>query len=200
MKKLVLASASPRRRELLQREGFKLDVISCDIDENIHAPSPELLVMELALLKASAACKKIKPDALVIGADTVVCIDKTILGKPCDSMEAKKMLTKLSGRAHQVYTGVCVIDNKTAYAVCRYKRTDVIFRRLTKKQIRDYIKTGEPFDKAGGYGIQGEGGKLVRCIVGDYSNVVGLPVELLMDILNNEFKYFNQKSCDKGDK
>lgn len=200
MKPIILASASPRRREILEREGIVFEVIASDADENINAPTPELLVMELALLKASAVCKKMKKDALVIGADTVVCIDGCVLGKPSGRRDAKAMLSRLSGRAHQVYTGVCVMDAKCAYAVCRYSRTDVIFKRLQRKGIRRYVGTGEPLDKAGAYGIQGKGRRLVRCISGDYDNVVGLPAGLLKRILEEEFNFYNDKSSDKGDK
>lgn len=199
MKKLVLASSSPRRREIMAREGLEFDIVVSDVDETIDAPTPELLVSELALLKASAVARNIGEDALVIGADTVVCIDGQVLGKPEGKKDAKKMLSQLSGRVHQVYTGVCVMEARTAKAVCRFERTDVVFKNLKKKKIKKYVKTGEPFDKAGAYGIQGKGAKLVRCIVGDYNNVVGLPIHLLKKILEEEFEYV-QKSSDKGDR
>ena len=199
MQRLVLASSSPRRREIMAREGLEFEIVTSDVDEAIDAPAPELLVSELALLKASAVARNIGEDALVIGADTVVCIDGQVLGKPKGKKDAKKMLCQLSGRVHQVYTGVCVMEARTAKAVCRYERTDVVFKDLKKKKIKKYVKTGEPFDKAGAYGIQGKGAKLVHCIVGDYNNVVGLPVRLLMKILEEEFAY-QQKSSDKGDR
>lgn len=189
MKKLILASASPRRRELLKKAGYKFDVITSDVDENIDIAEAPLLVRELALLKASAVAKIAGGDCLVIGADTVVSIDGQVLGKPMNIYDAKRMLRLLSGRAHQVYTGVCVTDVKTGRSVCKSARTDVLFRRLSKRQIRSYIATKEPMDKAGAYAIQGGAAQFVRCISGSCDNVVGLPVGLLREILNTEFNF-----------
>lgn len=187
MKKIILASASPRRKELLSKAGFKFEVITSDADENIDITDAPLMVRELALLKASAVARRINYDALVIGADTVVSLDGKILGKPEDWREAKHMLEMLSGRAHQVYTGVCIIDAKTGKSVCKSERTDVIFRHIKKREIRAYIKTGEPMDKAGAYAIQGGAGKFVRGYIGSFCNVVGLPVELVRQIIQTEF-------------
>ena len=187
MKKIILASASPRRRELLSKAGFKFDVVVSDTDENIDVCDAPLMVRELALLKAGDVAKKVKKNSLIIGADTVVCIDGEILGKPKDWRDAKRMLTKLSGRAHQVYTGVCIIDSGTGKAVCKSERTDVIFKQLTKRQIRSYIATREPMDKAGAYAIQGGARSFVRGIVGSFDNVVGLPVEMVREIIKTEF-------------
>lgn len=187
MKKIILASASPRRRELLCKAGFEFDVIVSDTDENISVCDAPLMVRELALLKASDVAKKAKKNSLIIGADTVVCIDGKILGKPTDWRDAKRMLNMLSGRAHQVYTGVCIIDTQTGKAVCRSERTDVIFKRLTKRQIRAYISTREPMDKAGAYAIQGGAKSFVRCYIGSFDNVVGLPVNLVKEIIKTEF-------------
>lgn len=187
MKKLILASASPRRRELLKKAGFSFTVKTSEVDENIGVTQAPLLVRELALLKAAAVAKSEKEDCLVIGADTVVSIDGEILGKPKDWRDAKRMLLLLSGRAHQVYTGVCVIDAKSGRAACRSERTDVLFRKLTKRQIRAYIKTREPMDKAGAYAIQGGAGRFVRGYVGSFDNVVGLPVKLVRELIETEF-------------
>ncbi len=187
MKKIILASASPRRRELLMKAGFKFDVVVSDCDENIDTKDASLLVSEFALLKASAVAKSTDEDALVIGADTVVSIGGQILGKPDDWRDAKRMLMRLSGRAHQVYTGVCVIDTKTHKAVCKSERSDVIFKRLTKHQIRRYIATREPMDKAGAYAIQGKARDFVRGCIGSYDNVVGLPVKVVKEIIKTEF-------------
>ena len=189
MEKIVLASASPRRRELLAAAGMEFEVIASDVDENINVHTPSLLVQELALLKAAAVAKELSSPALVIGADTVVYIGGEILGKPCDAKEARTMLKRLSGRLHKVYTGVCVIYSKTGKAVSKCEVTNVIFHPLSKKQIRDYVKSKEPLDKAGAYGIQGPGKKLVRGIIGSYDNVVGLPLKLLKNILKDEFDY-----------
>lgn len=189
MKKLVLASASPRRRDILSSAGAQFDVIVSEVDENINVCEPALLVKELALLKAAAVAKGLKHKSLVIGADTVVSINGKILGKPVDCSDAKHMLRLLSSRAHQVYTGVCVVDSSSGAAVCMHETTNVVFNNLSKKQIRDYIWTKEPLDKAGAYGIQGLGGHFVRFIIGDYNNVVGLPLNLLRRILIEEFGY-----------
>jgi len=189
MKRVILASGSPRRKELLESAGIEFDIIVSDVDEDIDVSEPALLVKELALLKAAAVAKIQKQHALVIGADTVVSIGGNILGKPNNGADAKRMLNMLSGRAHQVYTGVCVVDSNSGVSVSMHQTTNVIFKLLTRKQIRDYVATKEPLDKAGAYGIQGLGGRLVKYIIGDYNNVVGMPVELLLRILNEEFDY-----------
>ncbi len=187
VKKLILASASPRRRELLLEAGFEFEVITSDVDENIDVSDAELLVRELALMKACDVAKKCGKNALVIGADTVVSINGEILGKPVDEDDAERMLFMLSDKAHQVYTGVCVCDAKTGKAVCESVRTDVIFKALTKQQVSEYIKTGEPMDKAGAYAIQGGAKEFVSEYIGSYDSVVGLPVEALKRIIETEF-------------
>lgn len=187
MKKIILASASPRRRELLRNAGFDFEVMTSDVDENIDVTEAELLVRELALMKAADVAQKCGKKRLVIGADTVVSINGEVLGKPKDRRDAKRMLRMLSGRAHQVYTGVCVCDGDSGKAVCESVRTDVIFRRLTKKQIREYIATKEPMDKAGAYAIQGGARKFIRGYVGSYDNVVGLPVKTVKKLIKSEF-------------
>ena len=180
---IILASQSPRRRELLERMGIRnFRVVSADIDEREEEQlPPEQLVCRLALRKAEAVAEKAPKGAVIIAADTVVSLDGTVLGKPGDKLEAFKMLSTLSGNRHQVYTGLCVIwdgDKRTEYEV-----TDVTFRELGEKEIEDYIATGEPMDKAGAYGIQGYGALLIQGISGDYYNVMGLPVCRLSGML-----------------
>lgn len=191
MSEIILASASPRRRELLENMGLDFSVIVSDADEDgidVAVP-PEIYVQELALLKATAAAKKIldKEDSLIISADTVVVYDNKVLGKPKDEAEAKAMLKMLSGRIHQVYTGFCVLRMKDALTVCKSVCTDVRFKNLTDEKIEKYVATKEPMDKAGSYGIQGFGAMLIDAIKGDYFNVVGLPVSELAEILETEF-------------
>ena len=173
--KLILASQSPRRRELLARMGLDFTVISPRIDEDSFTdPDPAALVRTLSREKALAVAEGQDPETLVIAADTVVVLDGQALGKPGDEAEAIAMLSALSGRSHEVYTGVtvCQGDRAVSEAEC----TQVTFRSLTQEEIRHYVATGEPMDKAGAYGIQGFGSLLVEGIRGDYFNVVGLPV------------------------
>ena len=176
--KLILASQSPRRRDLLGQMGLEFTVISPQIDEDAFSdPDPTALVRTLSREKALAVARAQAEDALVIAADTVVVLDGQALGKPRDQAEAEAMLAALSGRSHAVYTGVTVCrgDRAVTEAEC----TEVTFRALTAEEIRRYTATGEPMDKAGAYGIQGLGALLVEGIRGDYFNVVGLPVCLL---------------------
>ena len=180
---ISLASQSPRRRELLERMGIRhFRVVISDTDENVDPSlTPQDLVCALAKEKALAVQKKEGIAPLIIAADTVVSLDGTILGKPEHEVEAFTMLSTLSGCRHQVYTGVCVLQGET----CRteVEVTDVTFRPLESEEIEHYIKTGEPMDKAGAYGIQGYGCLLVSGITGDYYNVMGLPICLLRKIL-----------------
>ena len=180
---IILASQSPRRRELLERMGIRnFRVVSADIDEREEEQlPPEQLVCRLALRKAEAVAEKAPKGAVIIAADTVVSLDGTVLGKPGDKLEAFKMLSTLSGNRHQVYTGLCVIwdgDKRTEYEV-----TDVTFRELGEKEIEDYIATGEPMDKAGAYGIQDQAAIFVEAMDGDYYNVMGLPLCALVKCL-----------------
>ena len=171
---IVLASASPRRRELLEKAGVAFRVQVSDADERIEpGMSAPQAVMHLARQKAAAVAAECRSDT-VIGADTVVVFGETILGKPADADDAFRMLRMLSGETHSVYTGVCILKDgaEDCFNVC----TRVTFYPLTDAQIRAYIATGEPMDKAGAYGIQGRGCTLVTEICGDYFNVVGLPV------------------------
>lgn len=193
MTELILASASPRRRELLANMGLDFTVLASDADESIVDKDvpPGIYVQELALLKAaSAALKAAKnKNALVIAADTVVVNDEKILGKPADAEDAARMLRALSGRTHRVYTGICVLRVRDAYTVCKSVCTEVEFRELSERRISRYIDSGEPMDKAGAYGIQGLGAMLVKGINGDYFNVVGLPVGTLADILEKDYGF-----------
>lgn len=174
--RVILASASPRRKELLEHIGVKFDILSATGEEVITKKIPEEVVMELAKQKAEEIAKVTEEDALIIGADTVVACDGKILGKPKDEEDAFQMLTMLSGREHEVYTGVAMIDNREKSIENFFERTRVIMYPITEKEIRDYIAGGEPMDKAGAYAIQGTGAKFIQKIEGDYHNVVGLPV------------------------
>ncbi len=189
MSKFVLASASPRRREILENVGMEFEVLVSSADESRidRTIPPEMLVAELAMLKATATASDLEGDVYVIGADTVVSLGGEILEKPTDEEDAKRMLNALSGNTHSVYTGVCIYHKKDGKAVCRYQKTDVKFKILSPQRIEAYIKTKEPMDKAGAYGIQGKGAMLIEEIKGDYFNVVGLPVALLQDMFFEEF-------------
>lgn len=181
--KIILASNSPRRRELLERIGLQNFIVAApNVDESVEdGLSPARTVEALSLRKACAAAQA-APDALIIAADTVVALDGTVLGKPHSEDEAFAMLSALSGREHHVYTGVTVIHG--GQAVTTHEETAVTFRPVLPDEIRGYIATGEPMDKAGAYGIQGIGALLVSGIRGDYCNVMGLPVFRLGRILS----------------
>ncbi|PLR93717.1 Maf family protein [Bacillus sp. T33-2] len=174
MQRLILASSSPRRKELLENLHLTFEISGSNADESFDPGlSPEEAVMALAFRKASSVARHF-PDDYVLGSDTVVVIEGTILGKPAGSQEAFEMLKMLSGKTHSVYTGVSIVapEKKVNF----YEKTEVTFWELTDDEINTYIKSGEPFDKAGGYGIQGFGSMLVKRISGDYFTVVGLPV------------------------
>lgn len=173
--KIVLASQSPRRRQLLGQMGLEFTTQSPEIDESaFHGRDARDLVETLSREKARWVARQQTPDTLVIGADTVVVLDGAILGKPRDGAEAQAMLAALSGRDHQVFTGVTLCQGDRI--LTQAEETQVTFRPLTSQEIRQYVSTGEPMDKAGSYGIQGYGCLLVEGIRGDYFNVVGLPV------------------------
>ena len=186
----ILASGSPRRKELLELMGLEFKVIVSQADEDSVSKDlkPELYVQELALLKASATAKEVlrNKNAVIISADTIVTLDGQILGKPKDEDDAFNKLSKLSGREHEVYTGYCVMRISNGKAVCGKVRTKVKFKDLSDDKIRGYINSGEPMDKAGAYGIQGLGSLLIEKIDGDYFNVVGLPISALADTLEDE--------------
>lgn len=200
MKKIILASASPRRQEILKNIGLQFEILVSDADESKidkNAVPVSIYVQELAMLKALAVAKKLKnKNALIIAADTVVYLDGKILGKPKDESDAKNMLKALSGRCHSVFTGVCVMDAKTLKSVCANEETKVYFKELSEERIDDYVRTKEPMDKAGAYAVQGLGGMLVEKTEGDFLNVIGLPAKKLFDILEKEFEFdvFKEKS------
>ena len=183
MKQIILASTSPRRRELLTLAGLSFEVASPDCKEETGPLPPEEYVMELAGRKCSAVADKICEDALVIGADTIVYFDGKILGKPVNEEDAFLMLRTLSGQTHEVFTGVMIRDTGAGTVRSFYEKTEVTFYPVSDQEIWDYIATKEPMDKAGAYGIQGRGMFLIEKICGDYNNVVGLPAARLLRVL-----------------
>ncbi len=206
IKKLILASQSPRRKELLEQAGVDFEIIPADIDE-IIMPSelPDGYVRRLSREKAQVVAESITHQSLVektvvdknyfsenntvtwvLGADTTVVMGKQLLEKPISEDDARKMLEILSGQTHTVYTGFTLCCHSERKIITNSVKTDVLFRNLTNREIEWYIRTGEPFDKAGGYAIQGLGAFMVKSINGSYSNVVGLPVCEVMEILIQE--------------
>ena len=173
---IILASQSPRRRELLERMGVgDFRIVTPDIDEHMDRDlPPQELVGRISLEKALAVQAQEGNTPIIIAADTVVALDGAVLGKPADELEAFKMLSTLSGCRHQVYTGMTVLRGEEKHTIS--EETTVTFRELSSEEIHRYIATGEPMDKAGAYGIQGYGALLVEGIQGDYYNVMGLPV------------------------
>ena len=183
---LILASQSPRRKNLLEQAGFDFEVIPGNFDEgSVPLDKPESYARLLAIEKANQIGNQY-PDSWVIGADTVVCIDGAILGKPSSKQDARRMLDLLSGKTHQVVTGYALIKNAEQKLFTDAVRTDVSFKTLSTEEVEWYIQTSEPFDKAGGYAIQGLGSFLVKRINGSYTNVVGLPVCEVIELLYRE--------------
>ena len=179
MSKLILASASPRRKELLKNLGYTFSIEVCDLDENSDKTKPYELVMDLAQTKAKTIMDMhAGEDVIVIGADTVVANESEILGKPRDLEHAKEMISSLQGKIHQVYTGVCLYWNneKINQNLTFYEKTDVEVYPMTTEEIEAYVATRECEDKAGSYAIQGLFSPYIKGISGDYNNVVGLPV------------------------
>ena len=173
MSKIILASASPRRKELMELAGYDFEVICADIVEVVPEEAmPQEVVMSLALQKAQAVAAEHK-EAVVIGSDTVVALDGKILGKPHSEQEACEMLRSLSGRTHKVFTGVAIVCGGKVKNF--FDETDVEFYSLGDDEIKKYVATGEPTDKAGAYGIQGKGSVLAKRINGDFFSVMGLP-------------------------
>lgn len=180
---LVLASSSPRRRELLATLGLSFSIAASAVDESTPAHlTPTEIVETLSLRKANKIAGEMNR-GLVIGSDTIVVLDGQVLGKPKDEEDAFQMLTKLQGREHTVYSGVAIVDAETKRQEVSSRSTKVSIRSLTPDEIRAYIKTGEPMDKAGSYAIQGIGSTLVEGIVGDYFTVVGLPLMTTAELL-----------------
>lgn len=188
--KIILASKSPRRREILEHLGLKVNIMVSGADESgVHFTDPGELTEKLSLIKAQAvlpeALVKYGNDSLIIASDTVVYAGKEILGKPKDPEDARRMLRLLSGRPHSVVSGIAVLYcGKT---VVSHETTSVSFRTLSDSDIERYIASGEPFDKAGGYGIQDSASVFIERIEGDYFNVVGLPVYRLFSVLKESF-------------
>ncbi len=179
--KLVLASASPRRRAIFDMLGLRYVQQAADIDETIDIHAPAQIVLRHARGKAQAVADRMDCDCIVVAADTIVYLDRTVLGKPTDKKHDADLLRKLSGRTHVVYTGVCV--RRGPVAVSGYEKTTVTFKTLTEREIADYLATGEPLDKAGAYGIQGYGSQFVTSLHGCYFNVMGFPVNLFYRLL-----------------
>ncbi len=179
MKKIVLASASPRRKELLEKLGIPFQVEASEFSESaVQNLTPVETVKFLSLEKARMVSKKY-PDALIIAADTIGVLDGKIIGKPDGAGDAVRMLRELSGRTHKVITGFTIMDSGTGKTLTRTVATEVTFRKLSRREIEAYVATGEPLDKAGAYAIQGLGAVLVKEIKGDYYNVMGLPLGAL---------------------
>ncbi|MCZ8519092.1 MULTISPECIES: Maf family protein [Paenibacillus] len=184
---LILASSSPRRQELIGSLGLPYAIRVSDVDETTEPGlTPAQIVEELSARKAGAVCERCKAEeasGIVIGSDTIVVLDGQVLGKPQDEEDAFRMLSALQGRRHQVYTGVACFDLDSGERHVSHRVTEVFMKVLKESQIRRYIATGEPMDKAGSYGIQGLGATMIDRIEGDYFNVVGLPLSLLSSLL-----------------
>jgi septum formation protein len=186
---LILASRSPRRSELLRAAGIEFQLRTMDVDESVESgESPVAYVQRLAEKKARAV--EIRPGEVILGADTTVALGDEILGKPEDDDDARRMLARLSGRRHDVHTGVCL---RTARGVTtRVATTGVWFDPLTPAEIDAYVRSGEPRDKAGAYAIQGLASRFIPRIEGSYSNVVGLPVDLVYRMLRDAMALLSQ--------
>jgi septum formation protein len=182
-RKLVLASGSPRRAEILKKAELQFEIKVPRIEEENSIGNPEEQVLKLSEEKAEAVAQKIE-NSIILGADTIVVLENEILGKPKDQNQAFQILKKLSGKTHAVYTGVCLINQINQKKLSDFDKTIVKFNRLSDEDIWDYISTGEPMDKAGAYGIQGMGNFLVEYIVGDLNNVIGLPLLKLKQLLS----------------
>lgn len=187
MKKIILASSSPRRIEILKSFGLDFEVMSSDIIESFRDDeTPEQIVMSLAFQKAIDISTRVENNAIIIAADTIVYKDK-VLGKPSDFNEAFSMLLRLQDSIHYVYSGVAILESKSYKKYITYEKTKVKIKKLSEDKIKRYIDSGEVWDKAGAYAIQGLGGTFVEWIDGDYYNVVGLPISKLDDILERHF-------------
>lgn len=207
--RIILASASPRRKELLEQIGLPFEVMTSHVEERISSARPDRVVEELSCQKAEAVAEEWdlsrlacpegdrEKGLLVIGADTVVALDGAILGKPVDREDAVTMLERLQGREHAVYTGVTLLyraaDAPEWIRKCFHERSRVYFFPMTKAEIAEYIKTGDPMDKAGAYGIQGRCARYISGIEGDYNNVVGLPVGRLYQEIK---ELYHEKGSD----
>ena len=182
-KRLILASGSPRRRELLARMGHTFEICKPEVDEHVPGPADQVVAV-LSVRKGEAAAKQYA-SGVVIASDTLVSLDGAALGKPEDAADAHRMLRALSGRTHEVFTGVCVIDCSDGRRESRVVRTGVTFRELSDEEIDAYIATGEPMDKAGAYAIQGAAGAFVAGLDGSFDNVVGFPTQEVAEMLGH---------------
>lgn len=182
MYNIILASGSPRRKEILEQIGVEFRIVTSNDEEVIQKSNPKEVVEELATRKACSVASDMEEGTIVIGADTMVALDGQVMGKPKDEQDAKEMIRKLQGKKHQVYTGVCAVvkeAGKENRCIGFVQATDVWVYPMTEKQIDDYVATGEPLDKAGAYGIQGKFAVYIEKIEGDYLNIVGFPVSKL---------------------
>lgn len=185
MKKIILASQSPRRRDLLKQIGLKFEIDPSNYEEDMTLKmEPNKLAEFLSLGKAKDVATRHK-DSIIISADTIVAVDEDVFGKPKTPEKAKYMLQKLSGRAHSVITGFTIIDTGANKQITRSVETKVYFKNLSEQEIDLYVATGEPLDKGGGYAIQGKAALFVEKIEGDYFNIVGLPILALTEELKN---------------
>ena len=183
MKRIILASASPRRKELLEKLGLKFEVDASNCEEEIDPVlGPDELVRRISITKAKSVAQR-HQDAVIIAADTIGVIGKKLLGKPHTADEAGKMLAQISGKSHEVITGFTILDTVTNKIMTGTVSTKVYIKKLTQQEIAAYVQTGEPLDKAGAYGIQGRGAVIVEKIEGDYYNVMGLPLSALTEAL-----------------
>ena len=181
--KILLASSSPRRIQLMRSIGLDFNQASPEAEEDNTLSDPVARV-ELNSLRKAESVRIHHPGSLIIGSDTVVSLGGEIMGKPTDEDDAERMLRDLSGKCNTVFTGISIINTESGKQMTRHASTRVWFKQLTEEKIRDYVNSGEPLDKAGSYGIQGLGGELVDRIEGSYSNVVGFPLELLTEMLS----------------
>jgi septum formation protein len=190
--RVILASASARRRELLKQIGLNFEIDVSNIEESIDSSmGPDEIATLLAMQKAVDVAKRYKDDdCIIIGADTIVVQGSSILGKPKDEHEAKKMLSALQGKSHFVLTGIALINPAEGKFVSDYEKTKVTFCKMSPDEIERYVSTKEPLDKAGAYGIQGMGSKYISSIQGDFFNVVGLPICRMTQILNKQFGFY----------
>lgn len=184
-KRLILASNSPRRIALLKTLGYLFNVVPHGTEECVSKDVlPEELVRRLALQKAEDVAQRVE-NAVIIGADTIVLLNHCILGKPIDPSDACRMLSMLSDAEHEVLTGVCLVETPSKKKSLRIDRTQIKMRHITDEEINAYVISGEPMDKAGAYAIQGLGSRFIEKITGSYTNVVGLPLELVKEMLNH---------------
>lgn len=187
MRKIVLASASPRRASLLKQIGIKFEVIVPEVCEDMNIDAdPAVVVQKISRMKAEDVARRAEKDSVIIAADTVVVCGGRILGKPADELQAAQMLRLLEGKGHEVITGFTIIDNSEKdRSVTSYEKTSVTMRKLDESEIAAYLHTGEPFDKAGAYAIQGVGALLVDEIKGCYFNVMGFPISRIAHVLDD---------------